>query len=46
MNGKNNPIPHASIPGTEALMLPVLKALADGAETTARRRCDRVLPPH
>ena len=33
MNGKNNPIPHASIPGTEALMLPVLKALADGAET-------------
>ena len=33
MNDKNNPIPHASIPGTEALMLPVLKALADGAET-------------
>ena len=33
MDGKNNPIPHASIPGTEALMLPVLKALTDGAET-------------
>ena len=33
MNGKNNPIPHASIPGTEALMLPVLMALADRAET-------------
>ena len=33
MNGKNNPIPRASIPGTEALMLPVLMALADRAET-------------
>ena len=33
MNGKNNPIPHSSIPSTAALRLPVLKALADGAET-------------
>ena len=33
MNGKNNPIPHSSIPGTEELMLPVLMALADRVET-------------
>ena len=33
MNGKNNPIQHSSIPGTEELMLPVLIALADRAET-------------
>ena len=33
MNGKNNPIPHSSIPSTAALRLPILKALADGAET-------------
>ena len=33
MDGKNTPIPHSSIPSTAELMLPVLKALADGAET-------------
>ena len=42
MNGKNNPIPHASIPGTKALMLPVLKALADGAETPLSEVRERV----
>ena len=42
MNGKNNPIPHSSIPGTEELMLPVLMALADRAETPLSELRSRV----